>query len=128
MNSKLYKLIFCRRLGCLIAVGEFTRAYGRSFSSIGKKAINESNTKAGILSHLAIITGLALGTLPLLVFAHPSLPINGNIVIGQGRLDVHNTTLTVTQQSDKLAINWGVLISPRGTVLFITSQGSRVLP
>ncbi|EOU2321562.1 ESPR-type extended signal peptide-containing protein [Yersinia enterocolitica] len=24
MNSKLYKLIFCRRLGCLIAVGEFT--------------------------------------------------------------------------------------------------------
>ncbi|HEN3619125.1 TPA: ESPR domain-containing protein, partial [Yersinia enterocolitica] len=27
MNSKLYKLIFCRRLGCFIAVGEFTRTY-----------------------------------------------------------------------------------------------------
>ncbi|MFB5188066.1 filamentous hemagglutinin N-terminal domain-containing protein [Yersinia intermedia] len=125
MNSKLYKLIFCRRLGCLIAVGEFTRAYGRSFSSIGKKAINESNTKAGILSHLAIITGLALGTLPLLVFAHPSLPVNGNIVIGQGRLDVHNTSLTVTQQSDKLAINWGSFDIAQGNSVIYNQPGQQ---
>ncbi|MDA5480694.1 filamentous hemagglutinin N-terminal domain-containing protein [Yersinia intermedia] len=125
MNSKLYKLIFCRRLGCLIAVGEFTRAYGRSFSSIGKKVINDSNTKAGILSHLAIMTGLALGTLPLLVFAHPSLPVNGNIVIGQGRLEVHNTTLTVTQQSDKLAINWGSFDIAQGNSVIYNQPGQQ---
>ncbi|ATX62757.1 two-partner secretion domain-containing protein [Yersinia hibernica] len=106
MNSQLYKLIFCRRLGCLIAVGELTRAYGRSFSATGKKVINESYTAAGILSRLAILMGLALGTLPLLVFAHPALPVNGNIVVGQGELDINHTSLTVTQHSDKLAINW----------------------
>ncbi|MFL4558848.1 filamentous hemagglutinin N-terminal domain-containing protein, partial [Yersinia kristensenii] len=105
MNSKLYKLVFCRRLGCLVAVGEFTRAYGRSFLSLGGKLIN--NTKVRILSHLAILMGLALGTLPLLVFAHSSLPVNGKVIFGQGVLDVNNTTLTVTQQSNKLAINWG---------------------
>ncbi|MFA3777684.1 filamentous hemagglutinin N-terminal domain-containing protein [Yersinia sp. 1652 StPb PI] len=125
MNSKLYKLIFCRRLGCLIAVGEFTRTYGRSFSSGGKKVINDNNTNAGILSRLAIMTGLALGILPLRVFAHPSLPVNGNIIIGQGVLNVHNTTLTVTQQSDKLAINWGSFDIAQGNSVIYNQPGQQ---
>lgn len=125
MNSKLYKLIFCRRLGCLIAVGEFTRTYGRSFSSFGKKIINDNHTRAGKLSHLAILTGLALGTLPLLVFAHPSLPLNGNIVVGQGKMDVNNTTLTVTQQSDKLAINWGSFDIAQGNSVIYNQPGQQ---
>ncbi|HDL8430947.1 TPA: filamentous hemagglutinin N-terminal domain-containing protein [Yersinia enterocolitica] len=125
MNSKLYKLIFCRRLGCLIAVGEFTRTYGRSFSSFGKKIINDNHTRAGKLSHLAILTGLALGTLPLLVFAHPSLPVNGNIVVGQGKMDVNNTTLTITQQSDKLAINWGSFDIAQGNNVIYNQPGQQ---
>ncbi|HDL8219677.1 TPA: filamentous hemagglutinin N-terminal domain-containing protein, partial [Yersinia enterocolitica] len=125
MNSKLYKLIFCRRLGCLIAVGEFTRTYGRSFSSFGKEIINNSHTKAGKLSHLAILTGLVFGTLPLLVFAHPSLPVNGNIVFGQGNMDVNNTTLTVTQQSDKLAINWGSFDIAQGNSVIYNQPGQQ---
>ena len=125
MNSKLYKLIFCRRLGCLIAVGELTRVYGRSFSSFGKKIINDSHTKVGKLSCLAILTGLALGTLPLLVFAHPSLPVNGNIVVGQGRMDVNNTTFTVTQQSDKLAINWGSFDIAQGNSVIYNQPGQQ---
>ncbi|HHY1462478.1 TPA: filamentous hemagglutinin N-terminal domain-containing protein [Yersinia enterocolitica] len=125
MNSKLYKLIFCRRLGCLIAVGEFTRTYGRSFSSFGKKIINDNHTRAGKLSHLAILTGLALGTLPLLVFAHPSLPVNGNIVVGQGKMDINNTTLTITQQSDKLAINWGSFDIAQGNNVIYNQPGQQ---
>ncbi|MFV8797915.1 filamentous hemagglutinin N-terminal domain-containing protein, partial [Yersinia sp. LJYL362] len=125
MNSKLYKLVFCRRLGCLVAVGEFTRAYGRSFSSPGRKLTNDNNTKAGILSHLAILTGLALGTLPLLVFAHPSLPVNGKVIIGQGALDVNNTTLTVTQQSDKLAINWSSFDIAQGNSVIYNQPGQQ---
>lgn len=125
MNSKLYKLIFCRRLGCLIAVGEFTRTYGRSFSSFGKKIINDSHTKVGKLSHLAILTGLVFGTLPLRVFAHPSLPVNGNIVVGQGKMDVNNSTLTVTQQSDKLAINWGSFDIAQGNNVIYNQPGQQ---
>ncbi|CNJ12344.1 adhesin [Yersinia frederiksenii] len=104
MNSKLYKLIFCHRLGCFVAVGEFTRSYGKSFSSTGEKLIKEHYTR--ILTPLAIMMGLALGTSPLLVFARSSLPIDGQVVVGQGELGINNATLTVTQQSDKLAINW----------------------
>ncbi|WP_156168679.1 filamentous hemagglutinin N-terminal domain-containing protein, partial [Yersinia pekkanenii] len=125
MNSKLYKLVFCRRLGCLVAVGEFTRSYGRSFSSPGRKLINGNNTKAGILSHLAILTGLALGTWPLLVFAHPSLPVNGKVVIGQGVLDINSTTLTVTQHSDKLAINWGSFDIAQGNSVIYNQPGQQ---
>ncbi|WP_174634719.1 filamentous hemagglutinin N-terminal domain-containing protein [Yersinia thracica] len=123
MNSKLYKLVFCRRLGCLVAVGELTRAYGRSFSFLGGKLINDNNTKVGILSYLAILTGLALGTLPLLVFAHSSLPVNGKVVIGQGVLDVNNNTLTVTQQSDKLGINWGSFDIAQGNSVIYNQPG-----
>ncbi|MBW5815991.1 filamentous hemagglutinin N-terminal domain-containing protein [Yersinia kristensenii] len=125
MNSKLYKLVFCRRLGCLVAVGEFTRAYGRSFSSTGGKLINDNNTKTGILSHLAILTGLALGTLPLLVLAHPSLPVNGKVIIGQGVLDVNNTSLTVTQHSDKLAINWASYDIAQGNSVIYNQPGQQ---
>ncbi|MBX9479419.1 filamentous hemagglutinin N-terminal domain-containing protein [Yersinia enterocolitica] len=125
MNSKLYKLIFCRRLGCLIAVGEFTRTYGRSFSSFSKKIINDNHTRAGELSHLAILTGLVFGTLSLRVFAHPSLPLNGNIVFGQGEMSVNNTTLTVTQQSDKLAINWGSFDIAQGSSVIYNQPGQQ---
>lgn len=123
MNSKLYKLIFCRRLGCLIAVGEFTRSCGRSFSSYGKKIIKHSNTTAGILSRLAILTGFILGILPLRVFAHPSLPANGNIVAGQGGLEINSTTLTVTQHSDKLAINWESFDVAQGNSVIYNQPG-----
>ncbi|WP_145490627.1 two-partner secretion domain-containing protein [Yersinia rohdei] len=123
MNSKLYKLVFCRRLGCWIAVGEFTQTYGKSFSVTGRKLNTERRTRLGIISYLAIMTGLALGTLPLLVLAHPSLPVNGKIVIGQGRLDINNTTLTVTQQSDQLAINWGSFDIAQGNSVIYNQPG-----
>lgn len=123
MNSKLYKLVFCHRLGCLIAVGEFTRAYGKSCSTTGRKIIK--GNPARVLNCLAIMTGLALGTLPLLVLAHPSLPVNGKIVIGQGALDINNTTLTVTQQSDKLAINWRSFDIAQGSSVIYNQPGAQ---
>lgn len=90
-----------------------------------QKIINDNHTRAGKLSHLAILTGLALGTLPLLVFAHPSLPVNGNIVVGQGKMDVNNTTLTITQQSDKLAINWGSFDIAQGNNVIYNQPGQQ---
>lgn len=123
MNSKLYKLVFCHRLGCLIAVGEFTRAYGKSCSTTGRKIIK--GNPARVLNCLVIMTGLALGTLPLLVLAHPSLPVNGKIVIGQGALDINNTTLTVTQQSDKLAINWRSFDIAQGSSVIYNQPGTQ---
>ncbi|WP_145579390.1 two-partner secretion domain-containing protein [Yersinia massiliensis] len=107
MNCKLYKLIFCRRLGCLVAVGEFIRACGKSFSSASRAVIKDKNPKPGILNRLAMLVGFVLGTLPWRLLAHPPLPVNGNIVVGLGEMNIDNRTLTVTQQTDKLAINWG---------------------
>ncbi|MEY4923128.1 MAG: hypothetical protein RLY17_1845, partial [Pseudomonadota bacterium] len=125
MNRKLYKLIFCRRLGCLIAVGEFARSYGRLFSSVGGKQLNDYKAKIRVLSRLATLMGIALGTFPLLVFAHPSLPVNGKIVVGQAVLDVNNTTLTVMQQSDKLAINWGSFDIAQGNSVIYNQPGQQ---
>lgn len=125
MNSKLYKLIFCRRLGCLIAVGEFTRSYGRAFSSKGGQAGNNQRRAVGILSRLAMMTGLALGIFPLLVLAHPVLPVNGHVVIGQGMLDQQSNTLTVTQQTDKLAINWASFDIAHGHSVIYAQPGSQ---
>ncbi|HFT5239299.1 TPA: filamentous hemagglutinin N-terminal domain-containing protein [Yersinia enterocolitica] len=107
MNCKLYKLIFCHRLGCLVAVGEFIRACGKSFSSASRVLIKDKNPKSGILSRLAMLVGFVLGTLPWRLLAHPPLPVNGNIVVGLGEMNIDNRALTVTQQTDKLAINWG---------------------
>ncbi|MDN0104222.1 filamentous hemagglutinin N-terminal domain-containing protein [Yersinia bercovieri] len=125
MNSKLYKLVFCHRLGCLVAVGEFSRAYGKSFSSTGGRSIKNMGARSGILSCLAIMTGLALGTLPLWVLAHPSLPVNGQIVLGQGGIEVNNATLTVVQQSDKLAINWGSFDIAAGSSVIYNQPGQQ---
>ncbi|WP_444823303.1 two-partner secretion domain-containing protein [Yersinia pseudotuberculosis] len=125
MNSKLYKLIFCRRLGCLIAVGEFTRSYGRAFSSKDGQTGNNQRRAVGILSRLAMMTGLALGIFPLLVLAHPVLPVNGHVVIGQGMLDQQSSTLTVTQQTDKLAINWDSFDIAHGHSVIYAQPGSQ---
>ncbi|CNH71009.1 putative adhesin [Yersinia massiliensis] len=114
MNCKLYKLIFCRRLGCLVAVGEFIRACGKSFSSASRAVIKDKNPKSGKLSRLAMLVGFVLGTLPWRLLAHPPLPVNGNIVVGLGEMNIDNRTLTVTQQTDKLAINWGSYDIARG--------------
>ncbi|MDN0111064.1 filamentous hemagglutinin N-terminal domain-containing protein [Yersinia mollaretii] len=125
MNSKLYKHIFCRRLGCLVAVSEFARSYGQSFSSMGGALIKDNHPRAGILSRLVVMVGLALGTLPSRILANPSLPVNGNIVVGQGSLNVDNTTLTVTQQTDKLAINWGSYDIAQGHTVIYQQPGSQ---
>ncbi|CNK84759.1 two-partner secretion domain-containing protein [Yersinia aleksiciae] len=125
MNSKLYKHIFCRRLGCLVAVAEFTRSYGKSFSSTGILLTKGNNPRVGIVNRLAFMVGIALGTLSWRVFANPSLPVNGNIVVGQGGLSVNNTTLTVTQQTDKLAINWGSYDIAQGHSVIYQQPGSQ---
>lgn len=106
-------------------MGEFTRSYGRAFSSKGGQAGNNQRRAVGILSRLAMMTGLALGIFPLLVLAHPVLPVNGHVVIGQGMLDQQSSTLTVTQQTDKLAINWDSFDIAHGHSVIYAQPGSQ---
>lgn len=82
MNCKLYKLIFCHRLGCLVAVGEFIRACGKSFSSASRALIKDKNPKSGILSRLAMLVGFVLGTLPWRLLAHPPYPLTAILLLG----------------------------------------------
>ncbi|MBK5550149.1 filamentous hemagglutinin N-terminal domain-containing protein [Pseudomonas sp. TH03] len=90
MNAKLYRHIFSKSQGCLVVVSEIARGHGKG---------STRGLKLGPLSlavALAIAPDAYAGT----------LPTGGAIVGGQGQIGTAGSTLTVQQNTQKLAVNW----------------------
>ncbi len=107
MNNNLFRLVFSKKLGMLVAVAETT-------SSQGKAAAGERTGAAGLVAHLRPMaaatlaaTGALLGlSLVQLAFAQ-NLPSGGVVQAGQANItSPSSTSLVVQQQSQRAVIDW----------------------
>ena len=118
MNAKLYRHVFNQRLGCLVAVAEI--AHSRL------KGRGAGTTMAGrhpAVRPLSVAMGLIMGGS---AYAQ-TLPSGGTIVGGQGQISTTGTTLTVQQNSARLAVNWNSFnIGAGDTVVFKQPSSSAV--
>ena len=109
MNAKLYRHVFNKSLGCLVAAPEIAH----SRTSVG-------TTGAASRGMLALRPlGVALAMLMGGALHAQTLPTGGRIVGGDGRIGTSGSTMTVQQNSSRLAINWDSFnIGAGNTVVF----------
>ena len=98
--NKIYCQVWSAAAGGLVAVSEHTRRAGK-----------RSGGTVDARSRSSFSTPLMLRLLPLLLaLAHSAsswaLPQDGQVAAGTGTIAQSATSMTVTQSSSKLAINW----------------------
>ena len=117
MNAKLYRHVFNKSLGCLVAAPEI--AHSRIKAGASGAASHRMPALRPLGMALAMVMGGALHA--------QSLPTGGNIVGGQGHIGTAGSTMTVNQNTQRLAINWNSFnIGAGNTVVFNQPSSSAV--
>ena len=88
----IHQKIWSERLGAYVAVAENTRSCGKS------SGVSGALLGAVLLS----VTGMTLAASP----ASNTVPTGGQVVAGQAAISQSGNVLTITQGSNKAAINW----------------------
>ncbi|EGI5702437.1 filamentous hemagglutinin N-terminal domain-containing protein [Salmonella enterica subsp. enterica serovar Chester] len=130
--NKIYKLKYDRRRNQLVAVSELTTGAGKEAtgSVAGECGLQGASTfrrLLGILTPLAVLTGLVIGMLPGLALANPDLPVGGQVVAGQGSISTSGNQMTIHQGTHGLVTNWHSFdIGQNHTVQFVQPDSSAV--
>jgi filamentous hemagglutinin family protein len=116
MNALCYKVIFSKRLGALVAVGENATSQGKSASGAGDRSVEVPLSQGGTAG------GHFVGTLKVLFassvmacmatthsFAAPAantLPAGYSVNSGNVAVSTAGTNMTIKQNTDKASVNW----------------------
>ena len=123
MNAGIFGLVFSRRLGCLVVTGETTRRHGKG-SARGEAAVSAGGGCVCVFRAVALAAALASSPFAALT---QNLPDGGAIVRGSGTISQSGTTMTVQQNTDRMAANWGSFnIGAGHTVIFNQPSASAV--
>ena len=112
MNANCYKIIFSKRLGTLVAVGEHTSSTGKAASGQGCRGSVVVDGFVGALRFTfasVAIACLSLGNTQAqstLALASTALPQGGNVNTGSATISTHGAAMAITQTTDKASINW----------------------
>lgn len=120
MNAKMFRHVFSKRLGCLVAVGEVAHGCGKSGArgSGTMPLAHVSNTLAISLAVALAFGGEAMAQ---------TLPTGGNVVGGSGGISQSGSTMTVQQGSNRMAIDWQTFnIGAGNSVVFNQPSASAV--
>ncbi|MET3650680.1 autotransporter-associated beta strand repeat-containing protein [Dyella japonica] len=117
MNAKLYRLVYNKSLRCVVVAPEI--AHSRTAVGATGASSNRMPAVRPLGAALALMMGGALHA--------QSLPTGGNIVGGQGHIGTSGSTMTVQQNSSRLAVNWDSFnIGAGNTVVFNQPSSSAV--
>ncbi len=94
MNARFHKVIFSKRLGTLVAVGEHASAQGKSASGEG--------TRGAVLAAAVFLAGLTSAY----ALDPSALPSGPTAVAGAAAIAVNGPRMDITQSTDRAAINW----------------------
>ncbi|ECD5489177.1 filamentous hemagglutinin N-terminal domain-containing protein, partial [Salmonella enterica subsp. enterica serovar Brijbhumi] len=125
--NKIYKLIFDKRRGELVVVSEITAGLGKSGTTGQVVAPSSGSVRLGKLRPVTILIGSLLGMLPahhVVARAATLLPTGGQIVVGQGNISSSGSTMTITQDSQKLGTNWNTFDIGQGNSVVFVQPGS----
>ena len=143
MNKNLYRLVFSKKFGALVAVAETTVSQGKSAGeTVGEGALYAAvsqaeyglagNAGAGGASLATISFAVALAfastaTFTIKSFAQSVLPTGGVITKGSGTITTTGNTMTINQGTNVLGANWNSFsIGASNTVIFNQPSSSSV--
>ncbi|EDV3147421.1 filamentous hemagglutinin N-terminal domain-containing protein, partial [Salmonella enterica subsp. enterica] len=127
--NRIYKLKFDKRRNELVVVSEITAGMGKEKSTghiTDLPALSPFRKLLGTLTPVSLLTGLISGLLPTMVLA-ADLPTGGQIVGGQGSINMSGNQMTIHQQTQNMATNWHSFdIGKNNTVQFVQPDSSSV--
>ena len=115
MNALSYKVVFSKRLGTLVAVGEHTSAAGKSASGQASRSVAASFTNGcfGALRYTFASVALACLTMgatsaqaTLPAISSTALPQGSSVNSGSVAVSTSGTQMALLQTSDKASVNW----------------------
>jgi filamentous hemagglutinin family protein len=134
MNKQLYKIIFSKRLGTLVAVGEHATSAGKAASGQGCRGTVVADGFVGALRFTFASVALAclsLGTQAqstVVALASTALPQGGSVSTGSAAISTNGANMAITQSTDKASINWQSFnIGSAASVNIAQSSSSAVL-
>ena len=108
MNALCYKIVFSKRLGSLVAVGEHTSGQGKTASGTSARSTVTHHGLASTLKTSALV--IALSWLTHCAYASGpaanALPIGAKINSGNVAISTQGAAMTIQQTSDKASVNW----------------------
>jgi filamentous hemagglutinin family protein len=108
MNANSYKVIFSKRLGALVAVGEHTSAAGKAASGQGSRDV--SSGFMGAVHFIAACVIWAFAPPPVAFaqsnIASTTLPQGGTVGVGSAHISSSGAQMAISQTSNKASINW----------------------
>ncbi|WP_158543218.1 YDG domain-containing protein [Dyella psychrodurans] len=134
--NRIFRLVWNRKLGVLQVASEFAR--GRTKG--GRSAEGGTRRAAWLAGVPLSLPLLAMAAVPspganattaaptaTSAVAANALPTGGQVTRGAGQLAQHGNTLTVTQQSQDLSLNWQTFnIGSQSTVDFVQPDASAI--
>ncbi len=116
MNALCYKVIFSKRLGALVAVGENATSRGKSASGAANRSVEVPLSQGGTAGGYFVGTLKVLFTSSVLAcmatthsFAAPAantLPTGYSVNSGNVAVSTAGANMTIKQNTDKASINW----------------------
>jgi filamentous hemagglutinin family protein len=97
MNANCYKIVFSKRLGALVAVGEHATSAGKQASGQGTR-----HTLAAVA--FACLTVGGVQGQPTL--SASALPTSGQVSTGKVTMSTQGANMAISQTSDKASVNW----------------------
>lgn len=97
MNANCYKIIFSKRLGALVAVGENATSSSKTASGEGARHV---------MAGLMLTCMIAGNTYAQSNVAANSLPQGGTVSSGAAAISANSAQMTIKQHTDKASISW----------------------
>jgi filamentous hemagglutinin family protein len=115
MNALCYKIVFSKRLGALVAVGEHTAGQGKAAGTGVRTAVCPSyavGATAGefVGSLKAVFASVALTCFTATTIAAGpaanTLPTGAQVTTGNVAISTNGATMNILQSTDKASVNW----------------------
>jgi filamentous hemagglutinin family protein len=115
MNALCYKIVFSKRLGSLVAVGEHTAGQGKAAGTGVRTVVYPSSSAAsadnfvGLLKSVFASVALSFVTVGYATAAGPAvntLPTGAQVKTGNVAISATGTTMNINQTTDKASVNW----------------------
>ena len=109
MNAKSFKTVFSKRLGTLVAVGEHASNQGKANGACNAAALPHLSWVGAavhyLIAPLTLCAGLA-GMACAQTLSSTALPTGAQVSAGSASVSSAGAAMTITQASDRAAINW----------------------
>jgi filamentous hemagglutinin family protein len=107
MNALCYKIVFSKRLGTLVAVGEHTSGQGKTASGTGTRSLSLPLLSSTLkTSALAVALGVLANSAYAAGPATSALPTGASVNSGNVAISTQGAAMTIQQSSGKASVNW----------------------